>query len=202
MVVYIHAHKRRLPRRSGCGDSHSLWYVVFRRGRGNSDPKILSCFFFCLFVFLNNVSNYNTASKTPIGMFLSLPNVHIFHIFTFIVWDILVGMCDLTYVRLTGLWLGSVPCVPGVSVSLLPSDTPVVWFIPLRRENRARKQKSPGSTYVSLPCVSPRCTKQSEPDTVEHLKVRIESTAPLRVRRHCSICDQKIRSRIKGSPKV
>lgn len=51
-------------------------------------------------------------------------------------------MCDLTYVRLTGLWLGSVPCVPGVSVSLLPSDTSVVWFIPLRRENGKKTEIS------------------------------------------------------------
>lgn len=118
--------------------------------------------------------------KTPTGMFLWLPNVHIFHIFTFTVYDILVGMWDLTYVGLTRLSSGSVPCLPGVSVSLPPSDRFVLSLFSHCRE-KMEQSKSLGCSYVSvlrgtLFPLRLRCTHQSEPDTVEQLKVSVEST--------------------------
>lgn len=75
----------------GFGDLHSLWYVVREEAM---EIVILKC---CSDVFslLYNVSNYNTASKIHRGVcVLRLTNVHIFHIFTFTVCDISVGMWD------------------------------------------------------------------------------------------------------------
>lgn len=75
----------------GFGDLHSLWYVVREEAM---EIVILKC---CSDVFslLYNVSNYNTTSKIHRGVcVLRLTNVHIFHIFTFTVCDISVGMWD------------------------------------------------------------------------------------------------------------
>lgn len=80
---YIHAHYHWLPQRPGFGALHSLWYVVIDEAM---EIGILKYCLVVFFSFLYNVSNYNTASKTPSGMFLRLPNVHIFHIFTFTVY--------------------------------------------------------------------------------------------------------------------
>lgn len=169
MVVYIHAHDRCLPQWSGFGDLHSLWYVVIDEAMEIVILKYCPGGFFSLFFTMYLTTTL--PQKTPTGMFLSLPNVHIFHIFTFTVYDILVGMWDLTYVWLTKLSFGSVPCPPGavstlVSVSLPPYDKFVVSFFPLCRENGAKV--NPFNAHMSLSCEEPcsiwglRCTDQSE----------------------------------------
>lgn len=200
MVVFIHAHDRCLPQRPGFGDLHSLWYVVI------DEPMEIVILKYCpgvFFSFLYNVSNYNTASKTPTGMFLRLPNVHIFHIFTFTVYDILVGMWDLTYVGFAGLSLVSVPCPPGASESLPPSDRFVVSLFPLHGENGAKVNLL--DVHMSLSCEEP-CSiwgyvAQTNLSQIRSssLKVRVESTAPLRIRHRCSICDQNINCHFWGS---
>lgn len=43
--------------------------------------------------FIYNVSNYNTVSKTPTGMFFEITKCTYFsHLYTFTVYDILVGL--------------------------------------------------------------------------------------------------------------
>lgn len=193
MVVYIHARDHCLPQRSRSGDLHSLWYVVIDEAM---EIVILKYCFFSSFLY--NVSNYNTASKkTPTGMFLRLPNVHIFHIFTFTVYDISVGMWELTYVGLTGLSLGSVPCPPGVSVSLPPSYRLVVSLLSLHGENGAKVNLL--DKHMSLSHLRFCWTNQSESETVEQLKVHGESSAPSVFVGCCSVCDQNFNCHIWGS---
>lgn len=197
MVVYIHAHDRCLPQWSGFGDLHSLWYVVIDEAMEIVILKYCPGVFFSLFFTMYLTTTL--PQKTPTGMFLNLPNVHIFHIFTFTVYDILVGMWDLTYVWLTKLSFGSVPCPPGarvsreVSVSLPPSDRFVESFFPLHRENGAKVNLF--DAHMSLSCEE-LCSiwgyvalTNLKPDTVEQLKVHVESKAPLRITHCCSICD-------------
>lgn len=79
-------------------------------------------------------------------------------------------------------------------MSLPPSDRFVLSLFSHCRE-KMEQSKSLRCSYVSvlrgtLFPLRLRCTHQSEPDTVEQLKVRVESTAPLRIRDCCSICDQ------------
>lgn len=108
-MCHIHAHKHRLPQRSRFGDLRSLWYVVIDEAIETVIlkywPGFICSFFLSFFNFiLYNVSNYNTASKTPTVLFLSLPNEDIFHIFTFTVYHI--GR-HVTYILLTRLSLES-----------------------------------------------------------------------------------------------
>ena len=166
----------------------------YRRGHGNSDPKIL--FFFPLF-FTMYLTTTLPQKKTPTGMFLRLPNVHIFHIFTFTVYDISVGMWELTYVGLTGPSLGSVPCPPGVSVSLPPSHRLVVSLLSLHGENGAKVNLL--DKHMSLSHLRFCWTNQSESETVEQLKVHGESSAPFVFVGCCSICDQNINCHNWGS---
>lgn len=134
---------------------------------------------FVFFSFLYNVSNYNTASKkkkkTPSGMFLRLPNVHICHIFTFTVYDISVGMWDLACrVNQAVAW------VSAISSRSHRVSAYVVSLLRLHRQNGAKVNLL--DVHMSLSHLRLHCTNQSEPDMAEQLKVR----------RH-SICDQNIR---------
>lgn len=117
-----------------------------RRGHGNSDPKILSWFFFSLFftMFLTTTR----PQKTPTGMFLSLPNVHIFHIFTFTVYDILVGVWDLNICHVNQA-AARVTAMSSRSFSVTCSIWQISSLILPTVQRKWSKSKPLGCTYVS-----------------------------------------------------
>lgn len=148
MVVYIHAHDCCLSQQSGFGDLHSLWYVVIDEAMEIVILKYCPGVFF-FFSFLYNVSNYNTASKKhPQVCFLSIPNVHIFHIFTFTVYDILVGVWDLNICHVNQA-VARVTAMSSRSFSVTSSIWQISSLILPTVQRKWSKSKPLGCTYVS-----------------------------------------------------
>lgn len=120
----------------------------YRRGHGNSDPKILRFFFLLLLftMYLTTTPPQNkkqNKTKNTFGYVFEITNVHIFHIFTFTVYDISVGMWDLTCVGFNQ----AVTWESAMS-SRVCSVSPCVCVI---SQAKWSQSKSPGCTYVSLP---------------------------------------------------